>query len=246
MRPRIGITTSTLDRGPEGPIQRSAATHLDYASCIYNAGGLPLLLPSLSEDNAPDEVLAHLDGVLFSGGGDIDSSYWHEACHPASSTADSLRDKFEIHLLRAALKLDLPIFGICRGVQVMAVATGGDLWQDIPSQYPDNSLPHHQKRPRHEASHTVTITPDTRLANILWPEDTDNYQLPVNSFHHQATRNCGRLFFAVATSPDGIIEALAIPDATFALGVQWHPEAMAETESHHARLFSAFVSAAGG
>ncbi|HEX2949236.1 MAG TPA: gamma-glutamyl-gamma-aminobutyrate hydrolase family protein [Armatimonadota bacterium] len=245
MRPRIGITTSTLDRAPEGAIQISSATHLAYAECIYNAGGLPLLLPNLPEEEDADEVLSQLDGVLFSGGGDIDPAHWGEPPHPALGIIDHVRDKFELDLLRTAIRRDLPIMGICRGVQVMSVATGGDLWQDIPSQY-SSSISHKQHEERHIGTHKVSVVPDSLLANIIWPEGDATYTLTVNSFHHQAPRNCGRLFTAVAKSPDGIIEGLAIPDAHFALGVQWHPENMAEIDHVQGRLFSALITASMG
>ena len=150
-----------------------------------------------------------------------------------------------MHLLRTALDRDLPVFGICRGIQVMAVATGGDIWQDIPSQCP-GSLAHRQSAPRQDPSHDVMVTADSLLARILWPEGNPQERISVNSFHHQAPRKCGTLFQAVAMSPDGITEALSIPAAHFALGVQWHPEELAGSDPSHARLFTAFVKAAQG
>ena len=245
MRPRIGITTSTLQRAPEGTVQVSAATHMAYVNCVYQAGGLPLLLPNLPHAEDAEEIIAHLDGILFSGGGDIDPIYWHEPPHPKLGLIDPMRDTFEFALLHVALRQDLPILGICRGVQVMAAATGGDLWQDIPAQCP-GSLAHQQPvgSPRHLPVHDVSVSPDSLLARILWPENSDRHLLSVNSFHHQAPRNCGRIFSAVAFSADGLLEALAIPDAYFALGVQWHPEDMTDTDVLHARIFTAFVRAA--
>lgn len=248
MRPRIGITTSTLDRGPEGPIQISAATHLAYAHCIYNAGGLPLLLPNLPEMDDAAATLAHLDGLLLSGGGDIDPAYWGEAPHPALGAIDVARDRYETALVTEALRRDLPLLGVCRGVQVMAVATGGDLWQDIPDQFP-TAIMHRQSGLRHETSHEVLLQAGTPLAHALgWAESANgqHFVLPVNSFHHQAPRNCGTLFTVVASSSDGLIEGLAAPDATLALGVQWHPEEMAKHSPRQAALFLALVAAARG
>lgn len=243
MRPRIGITTSTLDRSPEGAIQVSAATHLAYAHCVYQAGGLPFLLPNLPETDDAGDVIAQLDGLLLSGGGDLDPAYWQEPPHPALGVIDHVRDQYEIALFRAALQRDLPTLGICRGVQVMAVATGGDLWQDIPSQCP-HSLNHRQTHPREEPCHHVAVQPDSLLARILWPAGAEEYSMAVNSFHHQAPRNYGTLLTAIATCQDGIIEALTAPTAHFVLGVQWHPENMVSRDPVHARVFTALIDAA--
>lgn len=248
MRPRIGITTSTLDRGPEGPIQTSAAIHLAYAHCIYQAGGLPFLLPSLPEANDADEILAHLDGLLLSGGGDLDPAYWNEPPHPAIGVVDRVRDHTEIALVRASLSRRLPLLGICRGMQVMAVASGGALWQDLPDQLPDN-VGHKQTVPRHTPCHAISVSPDSLLARIIDGEERvnrDKLLLHVNSFHHQAPRTCGTIFAAIAWAPDGVIEGLAIPGGHFALGVQWHPEEMAATDPGQTRVFSAFIAAARG
>ncbi len=154
---------------------------------MAHAGGLPLLLPTIPEEMAVDDVIAAVDGLLFSGGGDIDPVHWHEAPHPALGTVDAGRDAFELSLFRAALARDLPVLGICRGVQVMAVATGGDLWQDIPSQCP-GSLAHRQDTPRQEASHTVIVSPDSLLARICRLDDQAHETIAVNSLHHQAPR----------------------------------------------------------
>lgn len=242
MRPRIGITTSIRPAGDGW--QRTTASNLPYADCVYEAGGLPLLLPNLPSVAAGD-VVDSLDGLLLSGGGDLDPALWGEARHPAAGKPLPERDAFEITLTRAALARDLPLLGICRGVQVLAVATGGDLWQDIPDQVP-GALPHRQDGLRAEPSHVVRVVPDSLLARILWPDGDARAQadLAVNSFHHQAPRNPGTLFAIIATSPDGLIEGLAAPSARFALGVQWHPEEMAATDPCQARLFTALVAAA--
>ncbi|MHB9130576.1 MAG: gamma-glutamyl-gamma-aminobutyrate hydrolase family protein [Armatimonadota bacterium] len=246
MRPRIGITTSTLERAPEGAIAVSSATHLAYAHSVYQAGGLPLLIPNLPETDDAEEVLSHLDGLILSGGGDIAPNYWDEAPHEKLGLVDSVRDHFEMELVRAALERNLPMLGICRGLQVMAVATGGALWQDLPSQHPSEITHMQTPRPRAEASHLVSIQRNSLLAQILQPEETDGDTLEifVNSFHHQAPKNCGRVFTVVAASPDGLIEGLVAPHVRFAVGVQWHPEEMAEADPVQARLFTALVNAA--
>jgi len=246
MRPRIGITTSTLDRAPEGPIRLSAATHIAYAHCVYQAGGLPLLLPNLAEAEDMEEILAPLDGLLLTGGDDVDPCYWNEPCHPAIRPVDPVRDRVEIGLVRAAVQHAVPMLGICRGMQVMAVATGGALWQDLPAQLPEN-VGHRQTRDRHLPSHGLTVAADSLLARIVDVGKEAGAKpliIDVNSFHHQAVRTYGNLFSAIAWSADGVIEGIAAMNAYFALGVQWHPEEMADTDPVQARIFTAFVEAA--
>lgn len=256
MRPRIGITTSTLKPTADGLSLPRTATPLAYSRRVYAAGGLPLLLPNVPELEV-EKMLPHLDGLLLSGGGDVDPARWGEPPHPALGQVDPLRDRLEIALVLGALARDLPLLGICRGAQVMAVADGGDLWQDIPSQC-QGEVEHFQSCPRHLPSHKVTLPRDGALARALGPAlplvrprgsrpaGGDNLTLRVNSFHHQAARKCGSLFTAEGRSSDGLTEALTAPGATFALGVQWHPEEMAETDPAQARLFTAFVEAARG
>ena len=245
-QPRIGITTSTVTQGPAGPIRPAATIPLRYARCIYQAGGVPVLVPTLPE--AADALLAQLDGLLLSGGGDIDPAHWDEPPHPALGVVDAERDALEMALLLAALRRDLPVLGICRGAQVMAVTTGGDLWQDIPAQCP-HCLAHRQTAEFTQPTHAARILRDSPLARILGLSDVTNPDDPrvmVNSFHHQAVRKCGRVFSPVAWSPDGIIEGLYGASATFALGVQWHAEELTETDPRQHRLFTAFVQAAAG
>ncbi|HOF86892.1 MAG TPA: gamma-glutamyl-gamma-aminobutyrate hydrolase family protein [Armatimonadota bacterium] len=244
MRPRIGITTS--NRPPEGVWRRAASVNLTYVHAIFAAGGLPVLLPNLPPEDAA-EALAGLDGLLLSGGGDLDPACWNEPPHPASNPPDAERDAFELEAARAALARDLPLLGICRGVQVLAVATGGDLWQDIPDQCA-GALAHRQTLPRPAPSHDVAVTAGSLLARVLAPvgDAGAHLHLRVNSFHHQAPRHPGTIFTTVATAPDGLIEGLCATGARFALGVQWHPEEMAATDPVQARLFTALVRAAAG
>lgn len=243
MRPLIGITSSTVARGQE---TKPTATHvhLAYSQQVLQAGGMPVLIPNSVRPEDADELAATLHGLLLSGGGDVDPVYWGESPHPNLGTVDPQRDRLEMALLQAALAREVPVLGICRGVQLMAAALGGELWQDLPSQLPGNPG-HFQTAPRPEVSHEVHIAPDSPLARVYWPEGADaDARLQVNSFHHQAVRRCGQGQLPVAWSDDDIIEALVMPQARFALGVQWHPEEMAATDPLQARLFLAFVQAA--
>lgn len=243
MRPRIGITTGTRSRDPEvNTVPGTTAANVAYAHCIAAAGGLPLLLPNLPEEFDAVEVVTHLNGLLLSGGGDVDPAHWHEPRHPQLGEVDPVRDICEIALVNAALSRGLPTLGICRGVQVMAVATGGDLWQDIPSQCA-GAIGHRQEAPPHLPSHDVRVTAESLLARILWPDATDLYALATNSCHHQAVRHPGSVLTPIAWSTDGLIEALVAPDASFFLGVQWHPEEMASVDTQQLALFRALVAA---
>ena len=242
MRPRIGITTSSVNEmTASGETKIVVAINGAYIHAVEMAGGMPLLLPN-SPLAAPD-VLDTLDGLLFSGGGDIHSAWWNESLHPQARNIVPIRDEYEIALLQEALKRDLPILGVCRGMQVLTVATGGALWQDIPSQCPD-ALVHQQTSQRGTPQHDVIIDPDSLLAHIYWPTGTEHYRLAVNSHHHQAARKCATILKVIAESPDGLPEAVAVTDATFVLGVQWHPEEMVDAFGEHALLFSSLIDAA--
>jgi putative glutamine amidotransferase len=245
MRPFIGLTTSTT--GHERDAAKPAASHLSlaYSQSIIRAGGLPLLLPNSLPPEGADDIVFGLHGLVLCGGGDVDPLNWGEPPHPKLGIVDPQRDTLEMALLHAALRREVPVLGICRGVQLMAVALGGDLWQDIPSQLPDSGG-HFQPLPRHETHHPVRVAPDSTLARIFQPDpDAQNSPcvLQVNSFHHQAVRQCGRSLAPIAWSEDEIIEALVAPDAQFVLGVQWHPEEMTASDPLQARLFAAFVQA---
>jgi len=239
MRPLIGITTSTATRDPRHPRPIASAVNLAYSVSVYQADGMPLLLPNVAEPADADDIVAGLHGLLLSGGGDVDPAHWGEPPHPKLGSIDPRRDALEMALLHAARRRQMPALGICRGGQLMAVALGGDLWQDIPAQLPAN-VGHFQQVSRPEAYHPVRVAPDSLLARIFAGE----LRPRVNSFHHQAVRRCGELLTPIAWSDDDLIEAVAAPDAPFLLGVQWHPEEMTETDPPQARLFSTFMQAA--
>jgi putative glutamine amidotransferase len=237
--PLIGVSTSvTVGRKPERAYVNAA-----YLTAVQRAGGVPVILPPQLEAAARRELLAHLDGVLLTGGGDVDPQRFNEPAHPTTAEVSAARDDLELALVDWALERRRPLLAICRGVQVLNVARGGSLYQDVASE-PGTPLVHSQKAPRHQPTHAVKIDPASRLAEVLGA-----HELRVNSFHHQAIRTLGRGLRAVAHAEDGLIEAAELEDSShFVLGVQWHPEEVAAHDEHARRLFSALVAAcdAGG
>jgi putative glutamine amidotransferase len=219
--PRIGISRcSRLD---------------DYVTSIEQAGGRVRIL-EVSE--SPRALVNVLDGVLLTGGGDVDPVLYGQDRHDTVSDAEPGRDEFELDLARRALADDLPLLGICRGAQVLNVAAGGSLVQDIPSALP-GSAAHQIATPADALAHPVTVTPGSALAAAL----AGRTECAVNSRHHQSVARAGTGLIVSAVAPDGVIEALEAPDATFCLAVQWHPENFCRS-GEFASLFTAFVNAA--
>lgn len=223
MKPVIGITPCTrVD---------------DYVESVRRAGGEPLVLENTDD---PAEALARVDGLLLTGGLDVDPALYGETPHETTEVAAE-RDRFEVPLTQAAIAADVPLFAICRGVQVLNVAAGGSLVQDIPSAV-TSDLNHAIDIPKDHVAHSVHVRPGTRLADALGPAaalDT----CPVNSRHHQSVARVAPSFVVSAASPDGVVEAIERPGAAFCLGVQWHPENFWKT-GEFAGLFGAFVEAA--
>ena len=214
---------------------------LSYIGALERAGGIPLIIPLLGEEDLA-QVAAFADGLLLGGGGDVHPSFYGEEPTEWLMGADLERDRVEIFLARKFLELGKPILGICRGVQVLNVAAGGTLFQDILRQRP-GSNPHSfmpPDFPPDHIAHTVTLKPDSLLASILGCSS-----LGVNSRHHQAVKDVAPGFEAVAWAEDGLIEAIEKADKNpFALGVQWHPENFSGPPM--AKIFEAFVKSCGG
>ena len=185
-------------------------------------------------------VLSAAGGILLTGGGDVDPRLYGEAPHPAFDAAEPGRDEFEIALARAALAADLPLFAICRGIQVLNVARGGTLVQDIPNQLP-RSLEHRIAEPPASIAHDIAVTPGSLLASILEGAVTGG-RCPVNSRHHQSIKTVGEGLVVTAVAPDGVIEGVEDPTHRFCLGVQWHPENFHHT-GEFASLFARFTEA---
>jgi len=208
----------------------------DYVQAVLVSGGLPILLPAVRGEESREAYVQHLRGLLIPGSPtDVDPAYYGEEPHPRLGPVNSLRTDFEIQLVHFALANELPVFGICGGSQVLNVALGGSLYQDIPSQVPKAYK--HSGSP--ERAHTVDLVPDTRLAAILGMQE-----MRVNSLHHQAAKVPGQGMVVSASARDGVIEAVEISGRPFVIGVQWHPERLFLEDEAAQRLFSAFVQAA--
>lgn len=209
----------------------------DYVESVKRAGGEPVVLRDSDDPNA---VIGTLDGLLLTGGLDVDPALYGETPHPATQIAPE-RDRFEVPLSRAAVERDLPVFAICRGVQVLNVAAGGSLVQDIPSTV-TSDLNHSIDVPKNHHAHDVRVTPGSRLAAALGSA-ADLDACPVNSRHHQSVARVAPDFVVSAVSADGVVEAIERPDRTFCVGVQWHPENFVQS-GEFCGLFREFVDAA--
>ena len=209
----------------------------DYLESVKRAGGDPRVL---STDTPP--TLEGLDGVLFTGGGDVDPAHYRDLRHPKTNEPDAARDAFELALAKQALARNTPLLAVCRGLQVINVAAGGTLIQDIPAQL-TQALGHQVDSPPFAIAHEVWVTPGTALARVMKDELSDGEVLQVNSRHHQAIDKTADGFTVSATAPDGVIEAIERPNARFCVGVQWHPENFWRTGEFRS-LFEEFVKAA--
>lgn len=204
-----------------------------YTQSVLRAGGIPVILPAIPLLSDIEQYILMCDGFILSGGGDVDPNYWGEMAEKELGEIDPLRDQFEIKLTELLFLNRKPLLGICRGCQIINVAAGGSLIQDIKGNFM-----HQQEAPRDYGLHHVFIEKDSKLAGIIQSE-----QIVVNTFHHQAVNVPGQILKIAACSADGTIEAVEANSESFVLGVQWHPECM--NENHAYNLFKALVEAAG-
>lgn len=240
MKPVIGITPSPIiSSSGAGELERYAVAAC-YIDAVIAAGGIPVVLPP--QDGSATELLGLVDGLLLSGGADLDPALYGDLeVHPKTYDIHPLRDRFEIELIRAAIARDVPTFCICRGIQVLNVACGGTLYQDVADQV-EAAIPHRQQDTghlNHESSHTVTTEPGSLLASIYGLSE-----IPANSYHHQAVRDLAPGLAVAGRSEDGLIEAIEMPGRAFVLGVQWHPEMMFEAHPEHLAPFKELVETA--
>ncbi|CAM5182836.1 Putative glutamine amidotransferase OS=Ureibacillus acetophenoni OX=614649 GN=SAMN05877842_10469 PE=4 SV=1 [Ureibacillus acetophenoni] len=227
MKPIIGITMSIEND--------TSFINWRYTKAIIQAGGIPVGIPLGLEEDAL-QLIHMVDGLVLSGGGDLHPHTFGEEPHVNLGQVNSDRDRLELALAKEAIKRQIPIFAICRGHQVLNVALGGTLFQDIYSQN-QNIYLHSQKAPRHEGTHFISVKQDSLLYKLLGKET-----MTVNSFHHQSVKRAASNIKVVGKAGDGIIEAIEIVDYPFCLSVQWHPEEMAvEGDEDSKKLFTAFI-----
>jgi putative glutamine amidotransferase len=213
---------------------------LDYVAGVAGAGGVPVVLPPILE--AAEEMARGIDGLLLTGGSDLHPSYYGEEPLPELDVTLPARDAFEMEILGHAFQRGVPVFGICRGMQVLNVALGGTLYQDLASQIEGSSIAHRQQMPKWQWTHEVEVDAASKVAKIVQVTD-----LRVNSYHHQAIKGLADGLVAAASASDGVIEAVESRDLSerWLIGVQWHAEAMREMEGpEHRNLFEAHVAAA--
>lgn len=235
MKPIIGITP---DYHKRGDIFKGSAYFIgeNYISAVEDAGGIPIILPYRSGKKALEELLEKIDGILITGGNfDINPSFYGESVIDKIGVFNDRRTDFEMEIATIGFQLDISILGICGGEQLINVASGGSLYQDIETQV-QAAFSHQQKTPKDEPCHSAIIEPGTKLHSIL-----ECTKIDVNSTHHQSIKKVGKGFIVNAKAEDGIIEGIESVQHKFVLGVQCHPEFLYQNEKRFKRLFEAFV-----
>jgi putative glutamine amidotransferase len=227
--PIIGITT--YHRGPAGEFCLFGT----YTDAVQKAGGVPVLLPPNQVN--PGRIFDVIDGLILAGGGDINPELYGDLSHPMVYSVNAERDQFELSLAKLAFTGKIPILGICRGMQMLNIASGGDLVIHVPDVY-GTDIMHRIDEPTSPIEHDIKIEANSRLAKI-----TQTTKISVVSWHHQAVGNVPSDWRIAAFAPDGLVEAIEYKSHPWILGVQWHPE-MSPKDAINARIFQAFVEAA--
>lgn len=232
-QPLIGVSSSRTSSG-------GSSVPGTYIEAILKAGGQPLIIPVMTNGTVLRDIVKYLDGLVMTGGEDFNPLYYKEQAIPDMNDIDSIRDIYDLVLLKLATDRNVPVLGICRGEQAINVAFGGTLYQDIPTQHQDKSVKHRQSEPKEIGTHKVSVAEDSQLSKIL-----GKTEVFVNSFHHQGVKAVAPGFKSVATAQDGIVEAIeAYPDKRI-IGVQWHPEGhVAGGDTTMLKLFKFIVSEA--
>jgi putative glutamine amidotransferase len=240
----IGIVTQTQEPSP-GQSPRAWIMGSKYIEVLAALGAVPWLIPLLRDDTETLRCLyERLDGLFLTGGVDVDPANYHEPRHERCGVTDPDRDWTELTLIRWAVADHKPVLGVCRGIQILNVAAGGTLYQDLTAQRP-HALKHDYFAPggnptRDYLAHEIRPVPGSRLAAVLGSEE-----VPVNSMHHQGIKDLAPGLAPTAFAPDGLIEGVEGRNGRFLLGVQWHPEELADGDPAMRRLFTAFLAAAG-
>jgi putative glutamine amidotransferase len=243
-RPVIGIPTQTLHaiEGIPEAVPESWVMNQRYSRAVAAAGGLPAMIPLLDEEDTLRALYDRLDGLLLPGGVDLDPATYGEAPLAAGARLDPARDRVELAFARWAIEEGKPLFGLCRGLQILNVALGGTLYQDIATQWSE-AIKHDYfptaGYPRDHLAHRVTVASGSRLDALV-----GTAPLKVNSMHHQGVKDLAPDLVPTAVAPDGLIEAVESPGSPFLIGVQWHPESLTERDPRMHRLVAGFVEAA--
>ena len=221
------------------PQMVTTGCNVEYVSAVLRSGGAPVLLSCLADEDAIRAVLEYANGVMLTGGGDVISLTYGEEPHPKSLYQDPVRDEMELEVTRLALEMGLPVLGVCRGIQLINVALGGTLVQDIPCQIPD-AVKHYAQSMAPTLLHTIDIEADSILAGVL-----KTTSLAVNSYHHQAVRDLGRGLQINCRARDGVIEGIESSDGKPILAVQCHPEEICGIHPEFQAIFDWLVAEAG-
>lgn len=236
MKPLIGIPCRSI---PDANRNVRFGVPGTYTRAVDLAGGAPVLIPLQLGQETLSSIFERLDGLLLVGGFDIDPREFGEEVLPECGEIETDRDATELALTRWALGDGRPIFGICRGIQVLNVAAGGSLYQDIGSQLVTNLKHDYGNREGHLLAHEIDIEPNTRVRRLLGAD-----QILVNSLHHQSVKQIAPGLRVVGRAPDGVVEAIESTDGRFIVGVQFHPERMLDSDARMLRLFEEFVASA--
>lgn len=234
MKPLIGVSASIEQD------EKNYFIHRDNCLVIEEAGGIPFILPHSADENTIKQIAFTIDGLYLTGGNDINPFYFNEEPHPKLGHINPTRDFFEKAIIEEVLDLKKPILGVCRGEQMLNVALGGSLYQDLYSQNEEELLQHSQKAPIGHRSHFVNIIEGTLLHRIIGEN-----KITVNSRHHQAVRELGSGLQCSGTSSDHVIEAIESIHHPFVLGVQWHPENLAihANDAASKKIYASFIKA---
>lgn len=243
MRPIIGMTCTTATTFEQGGLRLLPTQEVGYRTYVHAvtaSGGAPLFIPLVREQAVIESLAAKLDGLVLTGGPDINPLYFHSEPHPNLGLVDQEQDELELSITKLAMEANIPILGICRGIQVLNVANGGTLYQDIFSEAATPSLlKHRQQAPMTTLTHSMKIEPGTGLHEML-----QQTTILVNSHHHQAVKDVAPGFRVTARATDGLIEGIELASRKFVVGVQWHPEGSFREDVYAQRLFQAFIQAA--